>query len=140
MEDAKDASRTPSSTLARRPVDYLLNDLRFALRTLRKQPAFTATVLATLALAVGASTAIFSVVEATLLRPLPFREPARIAFLWGVAGPQRDIRGGSLIEVQDWGRLNRSFEHIAVYDQTTLSLRTPSGAERVQAEMVSASF
>jgi predicted permease len=121
-------------------MDSILKDFHFATRSLRKQPAFTATVIATLALAIGASTAIFSVVEATLLRPLPFRETSRIAFLWGVAGPQRAIRGGSPIEVQDWGRLNRTFESVAIYDETSLNLRTADGAERVETEMVSASF
>jgi predicted permease len=121
-------------------MDSLLNDFRFATRSLRKQPAFTGTVIATLALAIGASTAIFSVVEATLLRPLPFRDPSRIAFLSGVAGPERAIRGGSPIEVQDWGRLNRTFENVAIYDETSLNLRSAEGAERVEAEMVSASY
>jgi predicted permease len=121
-------------------MDTLLKDFRFAIRSLRKQPAFTMTVVATLALAIGASTAIFSVVEATLLRPLPFRDTSRIAFLWGVAGPQRAIRGGSPIEVKDWGRLNRTFENVAIYDETSLNLRTADGAERVEAEMVSASY
>ena len=121
-------------------MDFIRNDLRFALRTLRKQPAFTLTVLATLGLAVGAATAIFSVVESTLLRPLPFQNPDRIAFLWGVAGPQRAIRGGSLIEIQDWARLNRSFDAIAIYDETSLNLRTEQGAERIASEMVSASY
>ena len=121
-------------------MDFIRNDLRFALRTLRKQPAFTLTVLATLGLAVGAATAIFSVVESTLLRPLPFQNPDRIAFLWGVAGPQRAIRGGSLIEIQDWARLNHTFDAIAVYDETSLNLRTEQGAERIAAEMVSASY
>lgn len=121
-------------------MENLLKDLRFALRSIRKQPSFTITVIATLALAIGAATAIFSVVESTLLRPLPFRTPNRLAFLWGVAGAQRAIRGGSIIEVQDWGRLNRTFENVAIYDETSLNLRTPQGAERVDAEMVSASY
>ncbi len=121
-------------------MDTLVKDFRFATRSLRKQPAFTATVVATLALAIGAGTAIFSVVEATLLRPLPFRDTARIAFLWGVAGPQKAIRGGSPIEVQDWGRLNHTFESIATYDETSLNLRSAEGADRVEAEMVSASY
>ena len=121
-------------------MDNLLKDFRFATHSLRKQPAFTITVIATLALAIGASTAIFSVVEATLLRPLPFRDTSRIAFLQGVAGPQRAIRGGSPIEVQDWGRLNRTFENVAIYDETSLNLRSADGAERVEAEMVSASY
>ena len=118
----------------------IARDVRFAARTLRRQPAFALTVIATLALAIGASTAIFSVVDATLLRPLPFRTPERLVFLSGVAGPERDIRGGSIIEVQDWARLTRSFEHVSVYDETTLSLQGASSAERVEAEMVSASY
>ena len=121
-------------------MENLLKDLRFAVRSLRKQPAFTTTVVATFALAVGASTAIFSVVESTLLRPLPFRTPNRVVFMWGVAGPTRDIRGGSLVEVQDWARLNRTLENVAIYDETSLNLTTPEGAERVDAEMVSASY
>ncbi|MGH9884775.1 MAG: ABC transporter permease, partial [bacterium] len=121
-------------------MDNLLNDLRFALRTLRKQPAFTATVVATLALAIGASTAIFSVVEATLLRPLPFQSPERIGFLQQVAGPERSSRGVSYPEVLDWSRMARAFDGIAIYDETSLNLRTPDGAERVEAELVSASY
>jgi predicted permease len=121
-------------------MDTLLKDFRFATRSLRRQPAFTTTVVATLALAIGATTAIFSVVEATLMRPLPFRETSRLAFLRGVAGPQRAVRGGSYIEVKDWARLNRTFESVAIYDETSLNLRTADGAERVEAEMVSASY
>lgn len=121
-------------------MENFVKDARFAFRTMRKQPAFTATAVATLALAIGASTAIFSVVEATLLRPLPFQTPERLAFMWGVAGPQRAVRGASFVEAQDWARLNQTFEHVAVYDETSLNLRTESGAERVDAEMVSASY
>src|SRR3982751_2079678 len=97
------------------PLDHPPKGFPLAARSRRKQPAFTATVVATLALAIGASTAIFSVVEATLLTPLPFRDTSRIAFLWGVAGPQRAIRGASFIEVQDWGRLARTFDNVAIY-------------------------
>src|SRR3954463_3562216 len=121
-------------------MESLLKDLQFAVRSLRRQPAFTATVVATFALAVGASTAIFSVVEATLLKPLPFRAPERIVFLWGVAGPQRAVRGGSFIEVQDWARLNQTFENVAMYDETSVNLQTTEGADRIDAEMVSASY
>jgi putative ABC transport system permease protein len=121
-------------------MEKLVRDARFALRTLRKQPAFAVTAIATLALAIGASTAIFSVVEATILRPLPFQTSNRLAFLWGVAGPQRAIRGASFIEAQDWARLNRTFERVAIYDETSLNLRGDAGGERVEAEMVSASY
>src|SRR6185503_14986732 len=114
-------------------METILKDARFALRTLRKQPAFAITAIATLALGIGASTAIFSIVESTLLRPLPFRTPERIVFLWGVAGPQKAIRGASYAEALDWARLNRTFENVAIYDETSLNLRTDNGAERVEA-------
>ena len=68
----------------------LLRDLIYAARTLRKSPVFTATVVVTLALGVGASTAVFSVANAVLLRPLPYRDPGRLVFV------MEDLKGGTL--------------------------------------------
>ena len=121
-------------------MDLLLKDVRFALRKLARQRAFTVTAVATLSLAIGISTAIFSVVESTLLRRLPFEMPDRLAMLWGAAGPERAIRGASVIEIQDWARLSRSFEDVTIYDETSLTYRTSEGSERIDAEMVSASY
>ena len=115
-------------------------DFRYAVRVLRARPAFTAAVVATLALGIGASTAMFSVVDTALLRGLPFADPDRLVVLWGLAGPERDIRGASLPEARDWGALNRTLERVSVYDETSLTLRTGDGAERVEAEMVSADY
>src|SRR5688572_4595320 len=116
------------------------SDLRYAFRTIRTRPGFAAAVIATLALGIGASTAMFSIVDAALLRTLPFESPERMVVLWGVAGPQRAIRGASIPEANDWRAQNRSLTDLTLYDETSLNLRTPDGAERIEAEMVSPSF
>src|SRR5262245_47294182 len=121
-------------------IDGFSRDLRLAVRTLRKQPSFLLTTVCTLALGIGASAAMFGIVDAALLRPLPFRDPARLAILWGVYGTERSIRGASPLEIGDWSRRNHSFEAIAVYDAIPLNLRTTNGAERIAAEMVSPSY
>ena len=111
----------------------LIHDLRFAVRALRARPGLTAVIAATLALGIGASTAMFSLVDPVLLRPMPFQQPERLAVLWGSYGPERDIRGASPIEVADWRSANRSFEDIAAFDQLSLNLRTAatrSGCKR----------
>lgn len=118
----------------------MLTDFRFATRSLRRRPSFTLAVVLTLGLGIGASTAVFSLLDAALLRPLPFEEPSRLAMLWGVAGPERDVRGASPIEIRDWHALNRSFSDIAAYDDIALNLRMSAEPRRVEAEMVSASY
>src|SRR2546423_12845493 len=121
-------------------MESFLKDLQFAVRTLRKQPAFVITVVLTLALGIGASAAMFGVVDAALLRSLPFREPRQLVFLWGVAGPQRAIRGASYLEIRDWAQRSRTLSGVSVFDDLSLNLRTESGAERVQAEMVDPAY
>src|SRR4029450_7631966 len=117
----------------------LIQDLRYATRMLVKQPAFTAIAVLTLALGIGANTAIFSVMNAVLLRPLPYPNADRIMFL-----NERDNVRGDEISVScpnylDWKRDNTVFEHPAV---TRRESRTLSGipgphAERAPTALVS---
>ena len=118
----------------------MLSDLRYAFRTIRTRPGFAAAVVGTLALGIGASTAMFSIVDAALLRRLPFEQPDRVVVLWGVAGPERAIRGASIPEGNDWREQNRTLTDLTLYDETSVNLRTADGADRIDAEMVSPSF
>lgn len=95
-------------------LDALRQDLRFGVRVLRKNPAFTTVAVLTLALGIGAITAVFSVVNGTLLRPLPYPEPDRIVTLWELGEERNEmaVTGGNFL---DWTDLNRSFEAMAVH-------------------------
>ncbi|HET7552132.1 MAG TPA: ABC transporter permease [Gemmatimonadaceae bacterium] len=116
------------------------NDLRFALRTFRRSPGFTSAVIATLALGIGASTAMFSLVDSTLLRPLPFHEPDDIVVLWGIKQPEGDIRGASFPEIADWRSMNHTLTDVALFDPISLNLRTTAEPVRLSGEMVSGGF
>ena len=123
----------------------MLNDFRYALRTLRRRPTFTAAVVLTLALGIGTSSAVFSLLDAALIRPLPFAEPSRLAMLWGVAGPEREgrrreVRGASFAEIVDWHSLSHSFSDVSAYDEISLNLGAGGDPRRIDAEMVSASY
>ncbi|RPJ53497.1 MAG: FtsX-like permease family protein, partial [Acidobacteria bacterium] len=121
-------------------MDSVRQDLKFVARSLGRQPGFTAAAILTLALGIAASTAIFSLVDSALLRALPFDDAGRLVMLWGVAGPERDIRGASFPEVRDWREQNRSLTALSIYDPTSVNLRAGEEPVRVQAEMVSASY
>lgn len=115
-------------------------DLIVAVRTLLKRPGYALSVTLTLALGIGATTLMFSLLDAALLRPLPFAGSDRLAILTGVAGTERTPRGASLPEAADWRAMNTTFQALSVYDETSLNLRAGAEAVRVDAEMVSASF
>ncbi|MGH7444150.1 MAG: ABC transporter permease, partial [Longimicrobiales bacterium] len=115
-------------------------DVRFALRTLMRSPSFTLTAVCTLALAIAITTALVAVVDATLLRPLPFADADRLVVLNGVAGPDRDVRGGSFAEVRDWGETTSSFTAVSIQDVAAYNLSDGAGAEQVTGEMVSPSY
>ncbi|HVG28238.1 MAG TPA: ABC transporter permease [Pyrinomonadaceae bacterium] len=92
----------------------LWQDLRFGARVLLRQPAFTLVAVVTLALGIGANTAIFSVVNAVLLRPLPYAEGERIVTLWETQGASREVHV-SYPNFSDWRDGQRSFESFSGY-------------------------
>jgi predicted permease len=118
----------------------MLRDLFIASRTLYKQPGYALTVILTLALGIGASAMMFSLVDAALLRPLPFRAPDDLVMLTGVAGPQRAPRGASFPEIGDWRAMNTTLQDVSIYDEIALNARIDVEPMRVDAEMVSASY
>src|SRR5256885_15157155 len=121
-----------------------MQNLRYALRVLGKQPLFTAIVILTFALGIGANTAVFSVLNAVLLRPLPFHEPQNLVALGEYdvrekADPGTDINSISYLDYVDWRDQNKVFERVAVYtNQSVWTLTDGKEATHVQGESVSA--
>jgi putative ABC transport system permease protein len=94
-------------------VETCWQDLRYAIRTLRKSPGFTLVAVLTLALGIGANTAVFSVVESVLLRPLPFQDSQRLFAIWAAQRDQQARIGASMPEFEDYKDQSRSFEYMA---------------------------
>jgi predicted permease len=116
-----------------------MNDLRFAFRQLRKSPGFTAVALLTLALGIGACTAIFSLVDAVLLRPLPYPEADRVMLV------QQQFKGTQNIPFSwpnfwDVQRDNRSFAALSVVSRGEFTLSGRGAAEKIRGALVSADF
>src|ERR1700677_784900 len=101
----------------------LFRDLLFTLRQLRKAPGFTFTAILTLAFGIGATTAIFSIVEGVLLRPLPFSQPDRLVTLTDhLQGAGNDVRGATARGRATYTRETRSFSALGGYKQTSYEL------------------
>jgi putative ABC transport system permease protein len=123
-------------------METLIQDIRYGLRSLWKRPGFTAVALITLALGIGANTAIFSLINAVLIRPLPFREPDRLVWSWG------NIRNGgnrasvSPLDYLDYRQQNRTFEEFAAMISVPLSANLTGGGEpqRLTAAGVTGNF
>jgi len=119
--------------------ETVAQDLRFAVRQLRRNPGFTATAVTTLALGICASVALFAVVDAALIRPLPYREPSRLVSLYEAisVGPLFHI---SWPDYLDWKRMNKSFDSLDVYEAKPYMEKTPQGAQKVDGADVSDGF
>src|SRR5690348_2469955 len=118
----------------------LAQDLRFALRSLRRQPALTAIAVITLALGIGANTAIFSVINGVLLKPLPYREPNRLVMLWETL-PGGDRPLVSYPNYLDWRQRQRAFEDIAAYNPFPGFTMTGQGdAQDVNGSLVTGNY
>ncbi len=118
----------------------LLRDLRYAGRSWRKTPGLAAAAIATLALGIGANTAIFSVAEGVILDPLPYPHPDRlvvVALYNRTLGYPTNL---SYPDFLDWQRTSRSFDQIAAFANEDFDLTSPGAPEHVDGNAVSASF
>ncbi|HKP10645.1 MAG TPA: ABC transporter permease, partial [Blastocatellia bacterium] len=120
-------------------METLLQDLRYGLRMLIKRPGFTFVAVVALALGIGANTAIFSIINAVLLRPLPYAEPERLVNVWATR-PQRGLtqNSASYPDFADWRDQNDVFEYIAAYNFTDFTLTGDDNPARVSGLIVSA--
>src|SRR5580700_9822912 len=120
-------------------LDSLLQDLRYGARMLRKNPGFTAIAVLTLALGIGANTAIFSVVQGVLLSPLPYSQPDRLAMIME-SNPRYAHVWVSYPNFQDWQRHSQSFLQMAAFMQQGYDLSNPGTPEHVDGSAVTAGF
>ncbi|NOT08143.1 MAG: ABC transporter permease [Gemmatimonadales bacterium] len=121
------------------PVDDLVRDLRFAVRSLRRAPGYTAVALLTLALGIGGSVAVFTMVNAALIQPLPFPAPDRVMILWETA-PDRGEFPVSIPNFRDWKEQNRSFATLAAFATSRQNLLWERGPIRATVVRVTGDF
>ncbi|HEY6320082.1 MAG TPA: ABC transporter permease [Thermoanaerobaculia bacterium] len=138
LEPTKEAAR---SARAYRGLEALGQDVRFALRLLRRNPGYAGAVVAALALGIGANTAIFSVVRGVLLRELPYRQPDRLVVLHQRLPLDPDQEQGfSVPDIEDLRRRQHTFAGLAEYHSMWFNLLGRGEPERVQTGVVSANF
>ena len=122
-------------------MDNLLKDIRYGVRSFLKRPGFLVIAVSTLALGIGATTAMFTVVNSVLLRPLEFPEPERIVLLEGQNLPQGITDSNmSVPDIDDWQKQSQSFEQIASFVSGGSFVSFGDEVERVRAASVSAEF
>ena len=122
-------------------MDAFMNDIRYAIRNLLKRPAFTIIATVTLALGIGANSAIFSAVYALLLKPLPFPEIDRVVAIWDKV-PSRGVLHNevAMANYLDWRAQNQSFDQLALYRWWSANLTGIDPPERIQGFLVTANY
>ncbi|HWS88335.1 MAG TPA: ABC transporter permease [Pyrinomonadaceae bacterium] len=136
VQQAREECRSARGT---RFVEELLQDARYGVRMLSKAPGFTLAAVLTLALGIGATTAIFTMVNSVLLRQLPFKNPERLVWVWSVRA-ESDARPFTLPEFIDYREQNRTLEGLAAFTTWSANLTDEGDAERIQGARVSAHF
>src|SRR5437763_1679134 len=122
-------------------METLFKDLRYGIRSLLKQPAFTLVAVSTLALAIGGNSAMFTVVNAVLLRPLQYPEASRIVVLEGINPPRGITQSNmSIPDFADWQNQNQVFEQMAGFNAGGVLLNNGDETERVHGTAVTADF
>ncbi|HLK63029.1 MAG TPA: ABC transporter permease [Bryobacteraceae bacterium] len=119
--------------------DILWQDVRFAMRVLVRAPGFTSTAIVVSALGIGASTAAFTVTDHVLIRPLPFRDPARLVKVWEDQSPNGPPElEPSPANYRDWKRTNHTFDELAAYSGLAANIRGNGEPERLEGALVTA--
>ncbi|HWP53228.1 MAG TPA: ABC transporter permease, partial [Pyrinomonadaceae bacterium] len=121
-------------------MDTIFKDIRYAIRSLLKRPAFAAVAVITLALGIGANTAIFSIINALVINPPSIADPDRVAALWKTPIGKREENFVSYLDWQDWRTRNQSLEDIAAYKPNSFTLLENGEAEEIQGMRVTANF
>jgi predicted permease len=136
VELAKDECRDERGTQF---LENLWKDVRFGARMLRKNPGFTAVAVLTLALGIGANTAIFSVVQGVMLAPLPYSEADRLVVVW--ESNNHALRmATSYSDFQDWQRSAQSFKQMGAFTEQDYNLSAPGTPEHLDGALISAEF
>jgi putative ABC transport system permease protein len=120
-------------------MDTLKQDIRYGVRMLLKTPGFTVVAIIALALGIGANTAIFSVVNSVLLRPLQFSDPGRLVQVWESSAKKGEIPA-SYPNFADWRDQSQVFDHVVAYSDRSFNLMGVNQPERLQGEIVSPAF
>lgn len=121
-------------------LDHFLRDVRYASRSLRKSPGLAAVAITTLALGIGANTAIFSVLEGVVLQPLPYGNPDRLVLVLLYNRSLKYATDLSYPDFLDWQQSSRSFEQIAAFTTQGFDLTSPGKPEHVDGKQVSSNF